>query len=285
MKANNTKIILTLFCLLILLLLSSCSEKIEIKVEGENKKVTVDNINIKIDEYTIQSWEVGINKKSIVTSNIAIIVIYPPIGKDKFSMLTIKYPIDSWIIRVKKKTRSTGYKIIGYTIIPFNYQDLENHSLFNGDNRVSIKLAYDASFPTAWIKYPCPPIEHKKLVEEINLLDVSEINGNKDNLSLVNKTDVYPHNSVTIDDRDIYKPDASVPVELTVGSSMLATISFEFALYSQKDKLIYSEFIPSRNVLEVAKESDVEAIDCNSYNPKLERHSPKKYDFMELKRY
>ncbi|MBF0299168.1 MAG: hypothetical protein HQK51_10640 [Oligoflexia bacterium] len=268
-------------------ILLSCSKKIEIKIEEGNRRVIVENIQIKIDDYSKHLWEVGINKKALVTSNVSVVVEYPSIGKDKITDLTARYPIDSWIIRIKKRSRISGNMFIGYTIAPFTYQDLENNSYFNGDNKISIIFDYDASFPLARRKYPCPSIEHKKFVEEIKVTDtdINKTNSSTSTNSSNNKLEIYPRNSMSIDERDIFRADGNMPVEFPIGKSMQGVITFEFALYSQKERVIYSEFVASEDALEISKESEVPFIDCSFYDPTSERHAPKKFDFLELKNY
>lgn len=247
----------TILILLLLLPLLSCSKRVSIG--DSNDQIFISDPYLKIKDYNNYEWELGTTQKAKVTRDIRVILNYPPLGSQNLQKIQKKYPVNSWLLRVKKYVNTQGESLLGYTVIPFNDQDQENFLFLSFSNKISIRIDYDASYPTYYTsKYPCPPTSHNKLVKDIFIEENDQIT----------KTQflVYPIYGNLIDPRKVAKTSPMILAEFNGGNVLTGKYYFDFALFDRKGSIIYTDFIPSENVLVIKKEQEVSYNGCENYS-------------------
>ncbi len=238
-----------IYLILLLPLLTSCSKWFEVK-QG-NGQLYIDDLENSVIDIDESTWKVGKKKDQIISKGLKIKFKMPKIDKDNAQKLFNNGGINSWIFRINKKS-GRGKKPIGHII--YNLQSFNNVS----DSVTAYIYYHSAAAGSEFRRQKCPAFKHNKKITDYELIDTPK----KSYDLFVRRKSSYK--SVTIE-----TPSFS-PIIFSGDSSLVGTYFLDFALYNSKEKVLYSKWIPMRNLIRVNTEESIRIPSCTGVRSEVE---------------
>lgn len=240
--------------LVILLLLTSCSDYAEIVFKEKNFYLNIDSV--KISDFKIEKWHVGPLRRQLVSKGVVALIAFPEIDRDGLDKLVRDYEVNSWIIRIRKRAFSVN-TTVGHIYIPLVVPGTQADSKYRRHQlkKAAISLYYPAAAISKRFEYfTCPAFNHDRLVKDI---DVENPGGKIDTLfnSVVDK--VYMQSPVVE-----FNYSGNI---LNAGESITGEYEIDLALYNYKTKERLTNFSTLRQVLVVKDEARVTINGCQGF--------------------
>lgn len=227
--------------LLTLLFLSvSCTKWA--KVEESNGIHKIENIKAEIFSEKDIEWKVGKKRGGTVSKGFSFKVSIPKIDEDGRETLLEKYNVDNWLYKISRirKGRKQQLGLLSF--------DLGNMSRTTTD--VTIHIFYHAaSVSQRFRRFHCPAFNHRFQIDDLEL--------DSDSLGEFN---LYTKRNQAVRGK-ITKP-AFAPVIFSGGRSLEGEYFVEIALYSSKDKRLYTPFKRVSNKVKVEGEKKISIPSC-----------------------
>lgn len=251
---------LTLMMTFLLISLTSCQDYSQV-IKGE-RDITIIPNRTSISSAEVAEWRVGPLRRQRVSKGLRVKLDFPQLEKEHLRDLVKTLEVDSWIIRVKRKTLVTSETIHLF------YVPVLVPGRGKSDFRVKqvpagfINLYYPAAaISSRFERFQCPAFDHKKLITDFEIIDVvgreKAIRGSKRGTVPVNeKLELYN-----------YKP---LPVN--AGKDMTAQFHFEIALFNKKQKLRKSNWFELHEAVKITKEKLVTIKGCKDF--KIPKYDP-----------
>jgi hypothetical protein len=233
-----------IICLFISL---SCTKRSEIK--SRNGIDYIEAVELELSSVSEVEWKVGKKRDAIVSMGLNMKVSVPQVADKAVDYLLKKYGIDTWVFKVTQIKRGSQ-RPIGF----FRY-DL--HSISGVNDYVNLNLYYHAaSVSSDFRRFSCPAFDHRYRLSEYGTTD----NTKKTHNLFIRRGSVL---NAKIDQVSF------APMIFSVGKSMKADYKIEAALYSSKDKRLYSSWVMSQNNLIVVNEIMVDVPSCRGVREEL----------------
>lgn len=210
---------------------------------------------VSISSAEVSDWRVGPLRRQKVSKGIKIKLDFPQLEKEHLQDLVNTIEIDSWIIRVKRKTLVTSETLDTFyvpLIVPgrgkttFRIKQVQA-GFFN--------IYYSAAaISSRFEKFQCPAFDHSKEVTDFEIINVvgreKAIRASRTNASLTTgKLEPYSYR----------------PFPINGGKDLIGEYHFEIALFNAKDKLRKSNWFELHEALKISKESSVDIKGCKDF--------------------
>jgi hypothetical protein len=236
-----------------LITLVSCQDYSQF-IKGDRKATIIPN-RVSISSAEVSDWRVGPLRRQEVSKGLRIKLDFPQLEKEHLLELVKIIEIDSWVIRIKRKTLITSETLDSFYVpllVPGRgKRDLRVKQISAG----FINLYYSAAaISTRFEKFQCPAFDHKRVITDFEVIDTNgredAIRGDKVNASLVSGKMV---------------PYSYRPFPVNAGSEMSGEYHFEIALYNAKEKLRKSNWFELHQAVKVNKEKEVVIKGCKNF--------------------
>ncbi len=234
-------------------LLGGCQDYSQV-IKGERNMTIIPN-RVSISSAEIADWRVGPLRRQEVSKGIKIKLDFPQLETEHLQDLVNTIKIDSWIIRVKRKTLVTSETLDSFyvpLIVPGR-----------GKSKFRIKqvqagfvnIYYSAAaISTRFEKFQCPAFDHSKEVTDFEVIDTvsreKAIRASRTNASQVSgKLEAYSYR----------------PFPINAGKNLTGEYHFEIALYNAKEKLRKSNWFELHEAIKVSKEKHVDIKGCKNF--------------------
>lgn len=234
--------------LIFLFLVSGCKEYSQ--YQKKEHRVTIVPNKVAITSADVADWKVGTLRRETVSKGIRVKLEFPLLEKEHLQDLVKTVEIDSWLIRIKRRTMVTT-ETLDHFYIPL---------LIPGQDKKEwrikqipagfVNLYYAAAaVSTRFEKFSCPAFNHKKYITDYEVVDVFSrdkvIRGNR-------RTPSFYSGKLTKYD---YRP---FPVN--AGMEMNGEYRFEIALFNSKEKLRKSNWFELHQGVKVLEEKSLSKI-------------------------
>ncbi len=226
--------------LTILFLSVSCTKWA--KVEESNGIHKIENIEAKLHSLKNVEWKVGKKRGATVSKGFQFKVEIPKIDSDGRDTLLERYNVDRWLFKVSRLNRGRKQQL---GMISF---DLSNMSRTTTDLTIHV-FYHAASVSQSFRRFHCPAFGHRLFIDDLDL--ESDTQGE---FNLYTKRNQPIRGKIT-------KP-AFAPVIFSGGRSLEGKYFVEIALYSSKDKRLYTPFKRVSNTVEVDDEKTIPVPSC-----------------------
>ena len=226
---------------LIFILFSSCSEVYE--VEKKNGLYKISKLSVELTNPRNIEWLVGRKREETISKGVRFSSTIPRISTESQRTLKAKHGIDSWLIKISKKTRGTsqslGYFYINLSNITRNTKDF------------TVNLYYHAAAVSKRFRlFHCPAFGHRLEVSNFSLEDRSTIAS--DDL-YIRATNRFPGRVSRL---------RFAPMVVSGGRSLRGAFHVDMALYNSKTKMMFSKWFPVDKTLLVSQETSVAVASC-----------------------
>lgn len=254
---------------LLFISLSGCQDYSQF-IQGE-RGITIIPNRVSISSSEVADWRVGPLRRQEVSKGLKIKLDFPQLEKDHLQKLVETIGIDSWIIRVKRKTLITSETLDTF------YVPVLVPGRGKSDFRIKqvqagfLNLYYAAAaISSRFERFQCPAFDHDKVITDFEIIDVygreKAIRASKRNASLVTgKIERYSYR----------------PFPVNVGKDMTGEYHFEIALYNVKEKLRKSNWFELHEAIKVTKEKSVNIKGCKDF--KIPKNDSKLDDIRNFK--
>ncbi|MBT3585871.1 MAG: hypothetical protein HN509_13275 [Halobacteriovoraceae bacterium] len=243
---------------LFLILLYGCQEYSTFEKRGDKAALVTPN-QAGISEVQLVKWHVGPPlSKQTITKGIRFEVTFPMLEKDHLQYLVDHLKVDSWLVRLNKRTLTRAARLKPLYYIPLIVPQprsvgstLRIRQLEKGFFKVFYKAA---AFSPRFAAIRCPQFGHRKVI-----LDFQEVasSGRMKALKISrgNKKRVYEKV-----EKFSYEPKI-----VDGGRSLLGKFDVEIAFYDSATKTRLSNFASLSDTIKVTKERDGIIKGCNNY--------------------
>lgn len=235
-----------------LLFFVGCQEVSQYKRVDTKVTIAPHKTSIKADE---AKWRVGPLRKQRVSKGIRVKLSFPQLDKKDLKDLISHLGIDSWIVRVKRRTMITN-QTLDYFYIPFlvpgrGTSDLRIKQIPAG----FLNIYYSAAaISSRFEKFQCPAFDHRK---EITGYEVISVNGQDKVIKGSTR------NSISFNRK--LEPYDYTPFSVNAGKEMNGEYRFEIALFDLKNKLRKSNWFLLPEAVKVTKEKLVALKGCKNF--------------------
>ncbi len=236
----------TLLFLTALVGLSGCSR--ESKLERSGVGVRFPETRWSIAQTSEGKWKVGQHLTSTVSKNLNVVLRLPLISDQDAEFLMSTYRVDSWVVRVRQEAANNQQQELAVLWAPFRSRS-GGRAGGLPTKALSLNLTYSAYAISERLRNQrCPEFSHNRRLKEW------EVSGDATPLEVV----LTPRGSYT----EKLTLSELVPTSLNIGASMVGRFVFEVALYSTRDKQLFSEFRPIPQSIHVLREETVAVDGC-----------------------
>ncbi len=227
---------------------------------------------IHIRDVGLIPWRVGITSKQIITMGILFTLDFPRLKNKDIFALHEKSNANSWLVRVRR-TSALGSRILGHFYSPFLLPGIPGVEKLRAKpiKSMTLQVFYNAAtLPDELVNSPCPPMDHRKVVDEV-ILDP--------------KSDAQPSMTITPDstftlDEDLPEYTYRTPT-MNGGSDLVGVYHFEIAFFDSKTKKVIGDWVEYPETFTVVKESEIMLDECLNYTPP--KFGPDYHDFRRFK--
>ncbi|MBF0205783.1 MAG: hypothetical protein HQK53_02735 [Oligoflexia bacterium] len=252
-SVNYLKLLIFSLCFILI----SCSQNM--KLDTADNRLVLSNVHFGIGNVRENRWELGITTKAKVTRDITVSINYIPISGSAIETINQKYPIDSFLVRVRKYVPGSGTSILGHTLFHFERQAYQNFLLFYLYNKIVVRISYDGAYPTFKnALFPCSRSGHNKSIAGTDVL--------KNTAPAIDKIVLFSAYGGAFDEGQFSKSGGMILPEFNTGISMVGEYYFDIAFYSTKDKTLYSDFIEAETKVVVSDEEILSYTGCENYD-------------------
>lgn len=256
-----------------LLITLSCTKKSEIKFT-ENA-FYINPINTGLTDVRVEKWRVGPNRDQEVSKGVTVFVSFPLLERDELERLVTEFGIDSWLIKVKKRSFSVN-TTLGYVYIPLIVPGTQGK---NKNRRHQIKKGtFSVYYSAAAISkrfenFECPAFNHNRYVEDwtINKRPIT-----LDQIFAGPLEETYIGAKVTE-----YSYSGNI---LNGGQSIEGDYTVEIALYNHKEKKKKSNYIELVEVLNISAERQRQISGCEGFQIPTKEEDVNKMELFRWKR-
>ncbi|MBK22419.1 MAG: hypothetical protein CME70_00315 [Halobacteriovorax sp.] len=233
---------------ILLFTVSSCKEYAQ--YQRKDYKVTIVPTQAGISSVDVAKWKVGPLRRQEVSKGVRVKVNFPLLEKEQLKDLVNSMEIDSWLIRIKRRTLITNEVLDSFyvpLILPGRGKtDLRIKQIPAG----FVNLYYSAAaVSTRFEKFNCPAFDHRRIVEEFEIKKVESrtksIRGNR-------RTPSYYNRKLT--------PYTYSPFPVNGGKELNGEYHFEIALFNSKEKTKKSNWFAIGEAVKITKESTLPSI-------------------------
>ena len=254
---------------LLLLLASSCQDFSKF-IKGE-RNITIIPNRVSISSSEVADWRIGPLRRQEVSKVLRIKLDFHQFETDHLQDLVKTIEIDSWIIRVKRKTLITSETLDTF------YVPLLVPGRGKSDFRIKqvqagfLNLFYSAAaISTRFEKFQCPAFDHDKIITDFEVINVigreKAIRASKVNANLMTgKLERYSYR----------------PFPINAGKSMIGEYHFEIALYNTVEKLRKSNWFELHEAIKVSGEKAVAIKGCENF--KIPKNNSRLDDIQNFK--
>lgn len=227
----------------ILSLTFSCSKKSEIKFTENAFYINPKETGI--SGVKIEKWRVGPLRKQELSKGVTAYISFPQLKREDLERLISEFGIDSWLVKVKKRSFSVN-TTLGYLYIPLIVPGTQGR---NKNRRHQIKKGtFSVYYSAAAISkrfenFECPAFSHDRYVDKVSI-DGRAVT--LDQLFAGPLEETYIGAKVTE-----YSYSGNI---LNGGQSIEGEYTVEIALYNHKDKKKKSNFIELVEAMNITSE-------------------------------
>ncbi len=235
---------------LLFLFFSSCTYKSELIIPT-NGAPHFDAQSAKIKRVNEINWDVGKNLATQISKGVIVEVTLPIFTSNSLQVLKDKERVDSWLIKVMKKSSDHDY-LLGMFYLPFTISssgkiDQRDYALFH-------ILYGSGQFVPQGSKIKCPDFGHDRKLGQIEINNISQDN------ALIYLSDA---------DKKIVQEKIETPkwgeVIISAGISMVADYTTQICLFNSKEQLQISSCYTLPQIIRIKKEDRVAIPGCDSY--------------------
>jgi hypothetical protein len=229
------------FLLLIFFINFSCSPKVEI-IKNDNR-LSLSHPEGDLEGLDLVKWKVGKNLEETMNYGFTFKIPVPQFSKSDLDTLKSQYPtIDSWAYKVTKSSQ-TGNQDVIYMYLPFD-------RVLKTTDRFTVHLYYQAAaISDRFRRFKCPAMNHRKRIAEYELVKFSH----KKNSQFILSSSSLPIKQFALD---------QIPLIIPGGMELEGLYGVEMALYSLKEKKLYSPFFKINNFIHIKKEETLALPSC-----------------------
>ena len=255
-------------CLLMTILLGGCIFTPEAEVVEKNGYFYIKPNRMHIDDPSIIEWPVGPLGNKILSKGIEFRVYLPKVPVKHLDKIIRSYELDSWIINIRRKS-SGSIKSLKYFYVPIVNQAslaIQGSRLYQTHQReyVTIKVYYvDAAISDRFENFQCPALGHNLVINDVRLLERKSF----DRFITIQSKTGAPFNHKV----DKYQSSSS---KINGGKFLLGEYSVEIALYSSKNKKLFSNFYGLKNVVKIGVEKAQVVQGCANFKAPPEDDEP-----------
>lgn len=246
--------------MLLILFLFSCTPHTSLMMDKE-KIVGFSELGSKIDSIQISEWHVGDHHAKELHKGFILHVRLPKIKVEDLKKVLRETKVDSWLIKLVKKSRGEEKELI-LLQVPYVGSFFRPGELkFETPEYAYINVYYTpAAVSSRVANLKCPIMNHRKLIDDYEIVKEEQ---NKNLIigynELLSSTPVRNH---------------ILPETVDGGASLIGQYEVYIALYNEKDKIRYSDFLKIGNTLNILKEKEEEVRECDGFVPP----TPESYD-------
>lgn len=238
-----------------LFLASACSEYSDYSVDNFGVS-SITPKDTHITEVEVKKWKVGPLRKQEVTKGVQVKFSLPYLKKDDLLQLIEKKGINSWIVRVSKRS-PTGSRVISSFFIPLALPGDAEQA------RVRIKQVKNgflnlfyaaASISPRFEKFQCPAFDHNKKIKNAKIVE---------DKSYIRRIVIS-----TGEEAGVFGKVSSFgyrPQVINAGMELRGRYFIEIALYNTASKTKKSSFIQYPESVELSGEIDVPLTGCDDF--------------------
>lgn len=248
------------FSLGLCFLLFSCSPHTDLILDKE-KIIGFSNLHTEIDSIQKVDWHVGDHHSEKLHKGFVLHVRLPRLKVQDLKKILSTTKVDSWLVRLIKKSSNEEKELITLQV-PFVGSFFRPGELkYESPEFVYFNIYYTpAAISSRVANLKCPTMNHRKLIDDYDIIKDEQ----KGNLiigynDLLNQTP--PRSQI-------------MPEVIDGGISLVGEYVAYLALYNEKDKIRYSDFIKVGNTLKITSEDEKQIRECDNFSPP----SPESYD-------
>ncbi|OIQ19210.1 MAG: hypothetical protein BM556_07950 [Bacteriovorax sp. MedPE-SWde] len=224
----------------IIILAQSCTKHSEIKFTDNAFYINPESTGL--SDYRIEKWRVGPLRKQELSKGVTVFISFPQLKRPDLEKLISKYGIDSWLVKVRKRSFSVN-TVLGYLYIPLVIPGTQGR---NKHRRHQIKKgAFSIYYSAAAISkrfegFECPAFEHDRYIDKVEI-HKRALNLDQIYAGALEESYIGPKVTEFGYSGNILNGGASIEGEYTV----------EIALYNHKNKKKksnYIELVESANI-------------------------------------
>ncbi|RLA64092.1 MAG: hypothetical protein DRQ88_06505 [Epsilonproteobacteria bacterium] len=256
--------------LFLISLLLGCTRYSELK-KNKDGDFFFKTSDIHLKKIKVFPWKVGIKEKETLSKGIGLIITYPRLEKKDIIILKEKYGIDSWVVRVRRRS-TLGSRILGHFYTPifqpgrFGPKNLRARQILSAE----VLVFYSAAAISDRIqRFPCPVLNHRKKIEgwDLSLAPTDEIT-----------VTLTPGIGVPLE--TFLDPFSYAPQMINGGLSLVGKYSLEIAAFDFGSKRLISDWIEVPEQFKIEKESEAILPECTNWEPPIQHP-----DYRDWKRF
>ena len=247
------------FCYGFLLLMLSCLFNKSSDIVEKNGLYYIKPRPAYISHVKIVDWHVGALRRTTVSKGMLVKVALPNISREILKKFVLDYSIDSWLVKVKKKSAGINKSLKTFSIPIINEASLliKGSAAYriNQRKKFIVRIYYvDAALSERFEKFLCPGLGHNLVLRDVELLKRKSF----DRLITVQVKAGTHFNS------KVFRYQISAN-KINGGKSLKGEYSIEIALYSAKKKKIFSNFYDLANIIKVSLERTQVIKGCSNF--------------------
>jgi len=248
-----------------------CTKYSELEVNKYgNYFFKTDHVHVK--DIKLIPWRVGLTEKQTLTKGILFTLSFPRIRNSDIFNINEKTNADSWIIRVRRSS-SLGSSVLGFLYSPFLLPGIPGIEKLRAKQikTMTLQILYSAAtLPDELLRSPCPPMNHRKYIEELYIDPQSDV---------VSLMTITPEMSSNLNE-EITEFSYQTPT-LNGGADLAGVYHFEISFFDSKNKKTLGDWFDYPETVTVVREMEASLEECRDYEPK--KLGPDYHDFKRFK--
>ena len=252
------------------ILIIGCTKYSELeKNKFGNYFFKTDQIHLK--DFELIPWKVGITNKQIITKGILFTLTFPIIKNTDIFTINEKSGVNSWLVRVRRSS-PLGSTTLGYFYSPFLLPGIPGIKGLRAKQIKSMTMQIEysaATLPIELVRSPCPPMNHRKVIEEIF------VDPQSDAFTLMT---ISPDISSSLEE-NISEYSYQTPT-VDGGADLAGVYNFELAFFDSINKKIMGDWFAYPETITIVKEMEITLEECVNYE-----QSKTQPDYSDFKRF
>ncbi len=234
--------------ILFTLFASGCQEYADYK--RNEHKVTIVPKNAGIGSADIAEWKVGPLRRQRVSKGLRVKLNFPVLDKEHIKDLVSSMEIDSWFIRVRKKTMVTS-EVLDHFYVPLTVPGRGKTDLrIKQISSAFVNIYYSAAaISSRFAKFPCPAFDHRKFITDF---EVTKVQGRQKSIRGNRRIPSYHSGKLKVYDYS--------PFPINGGKELSGEYQFEIALFNAKEKTKKSNWFLINDAVKITKEGSLGVI-------------------------
>lgn len=230
-----------IFQLLLITLIVSCSKVYD--VEKKNGVYFISDIELEFANPREVLWEVGIKREVTISKGLRISSSIPRISDHSKKILRSISGIDSWLIRLSKKSRDH--------LVPLDHFHINLDNISRNTRNLTINLYYHAAAVSKKFRlFHCPAFKHRSRLGDF---DIEERENNTRKYLFVRPVDKF---------RGRARKMRFAPMVISSGRELKGIYQLDIALYNSKTKMRYGRWLPAKNGLVIERDKIISVPSC-----------------------